>query len=361
MGDSNRSRVFLSYAHENLDTVRRIVVGLKKRKLNVWFDKEQLKPGEWMPQIEKAIARSRYFVICVSEAALRKTGDERPGFQDKELNAAYKIAQRQPDTEFTIVPVRLEDCDRGDFRLTSFQQYDLFDYFEKGLDHLAIVLGGFSLADITLQDERTEDEKMIERLIGKASAAYYAGGYENAITILDTVLAIKPNSANAWSNRGSCLEILGYYEEALDAFEKAIDLKPDIFITWYNIGVALIKLGRQQEAMLAFDKAIELRPQLPEAWCDRDNQISELFMSIKDMINEIKDKLNQVGDQPLAKEINNLSEIISRPNFDMKQGLKLSIPIVPFILSYEGVLESGSKTKLTKLWRSFVHKIRPSQ
>ncbi len=97
---------------------------------------------------------------------MRKTGDDEPGFIDKELNAAYKIADRQPDTEFTIIPVRLEDYGHGDFRLTSFQQFDLLDDFENGLDKLAVDLGGISLSDATARDERAEDEKLIEGQMG---------------------------------------------------------------------------------------------------------------------------------------------------------------------------------------------------
>jgi hypothetical protein len=121
MAKATRDRVFLSYAHEDLDTVRHIYSGLKERQLKVWFDKEDLGPGRWKPAITKAIAQSRYFVILISQAALKKTGDEEPGFQDDELNTAYIIAQEQPDKEFAIVPARLEDCGRGDFHLTAFQ------------------------------------------------------------------------------------------------------------------------------------------------------------------------------------------------------------------------------------------------
>ena len=118
MTESNRNQVFLSYAREDLETVKKVFHGLKKRGLNVWFDKEHLGPGSWKSQIEKAISKSRYFVICISEAALRKTGDE-PGFQDEELNRAYNIAEKQSSQDFTIVPVRLEECSRGDTRLSS--------------------------------------------------------------------------------------------------------------------------------------------------------------------------------------------------------------------------------------------------
>ena len=81
MGNERENRVFLSYASEDLDVVREVYDGLVKRGLDVWFDKEHLGPGKWKAQIERAIRRSRYFVICLSNAAIRKTGDE-PGFQD---------------------------------------------------------------------------------------------------------------------------------------------------------------------------------------------------------------------------------------------------------------------------------------
>ena len=103
-----RNQVFISYAHEDLPIVRQIVAGLKERKLDVWFDKKHLGAGRWKQKIIKAINQSRFFVICISKAALQKTGadSDKIGFQDEELNTAYIIAQDQPDNEFTIVPVR---------------------------------------------------------------------------------------------------------------------------------------------------------------------------------------------------------------------------------------------------------------
>jgi len=181
-----RDRVFISYAHEDQAKVRRLVAGLTQRKLNVWVDMENLGPGRWLPQIRKAISRSRYFILCISESALRKIGDE-PGFQDNELNDAYSIAQTQSDTEFTIVPVRFEEGDRGDFRLSSFQQYDLFPDFEKGLNRLAVHLGGISLIDAAALDARTEDEKEIDRITGKIEAAIYAGDDNRALETLELI------------------------------------------------------------------------------------------------------------------------------------------------------------------------------
>lgn len=142
--------------------IRDVYEGLIIRGLKVWFDKKHLGPGKWKPQIERAIRRSRYFIICLSNAAIRKTGDE-PGFQDHELNEAYNIAKDQTEQEFTIIPVRIEDCNRGDHRLTLFQQYDHFDYFNGGLPKLAVNMGGVSLSDLEAKDKRSKIHDMEKR------------------------------------------------------------------------------------------------------------------------------------------------------------------------------------------------------
>ncbi len=224
MSKSKSDRVFLSYAHEDLDKVKEVYEGMKKRGLNVWFDKEDIKHGHWKPKVEKAISRSRFFVICISDDALRKTGDERPGFQDKELQIAYNIAQNVTDEEFTIVPVRLEDCGRGDTRLSSSHQYDLFNDFEKELDKLAVNLGGHSLSDAKATDERTEDEKMVDSLMGKADVAYYAADYDKALKVLNSILVLEPGNTEVLNNLGLAWDAKGEYDKAIEYYEKALSV-----------------------------------------------------------------------------------------------------------------------------------------
>ena len=248
-----RNQIFLSYAHENFDCVEKIYKGLKKRKLTVWLDKADLKPGKYKLQIRKAIARSNYFVICISEAALRKVGDEKPGFQDEELNMAYEIAMAQPDNEFSIVPVRIEDCHRGDARLSSYQQYDLFNDFEKDLDRLAVDLGGKSLSDAQAKDYRSEDDKIIACLMSKALAHFYSGNFEKALTNFNTITTLNPDDVTIWNNKGVALGMLNRNEEALAAFEKAIELNPNYAKARYNKGTVIDvrhnKLIRHEEPM----------------------------------------------------------------------------------------------------------------
>ena len=67
---SRKQRVFLSYAHEDLDTVKKLYDDLKKREVDVWFDKVELKKGSWKKQIRKAIVQSTDFIICLSAFGL---------------------------------------------------------------------------------------------------------------------------------------------------------------------------------------------------------------------------------------------------------------------------------------------------
>jgi tetratricopeptide (TPR) repeat protein len=257
MTEDKKSQAFLSYASENLDMVRKVYEGLVKRKLNVWFDKEHLGPGRFKPQIEKAIRRSRYFIICLSNAAIKKTGDT-PGFQDHELNEAYEIARNLPEQEFTIIPVRLEECHRGDHRLTLFQQYDLFSDYQNALDKLAVHTGGISLSDNTEIDDRTDDEKLIYSILAKANAEYWAGKFEESVTLVNSILTFSPKDLRALFNKGAALTHLGKFQEAIDTYDQVLKIKPDNASVWVCKGITLENLGKFPDAIDAFQQAFKI-------------------------------------------------------------------------------------------------------
>jgi tetratricopeptide (TPR) repeat protein len=221
MPDSEREYAFLNYANEDLEKVRKIYEGLKKRKVIVWLDKADLKFGDpWKSKIMRAINRSKFFVICISNNALKKTSGEVPGFQDEELQYAFQIALNQPEDKFKIVPARLEDCQRGDHRIEMFHQCDLFPDLEKSLDQLAVNLGGKSLSDASAIDERTEDEKILESIKGRAKIFYYSGEYGISLSLFEAAINLKSDDTKSWNNKGVALESLGRYKEALKVFEK---------------------------------------------------------------------------------------------------------------------------------------------
>ena len=125
-----------------------------------------------------------------------------------------------------------------------------------------------------------EDEQTID---GKASLFLEKGLillagqiYKEAIESFDKAIEIKPNSSEAWNNRGVSLHALGRKEEAIASFDKAIEIKPDQCKAWYNRGHSLHDLSRKEEAILSYEKAVEIKPDNHIVWVLRGISLYEL-------------------------------------------------------------------------------------
>lgn len=319
----NKPQVFLSYSHDDLETVRQLYEDLIKRSVNVWFDKESIAPGRWKTQIRKAIPKSRYFLFCISGSALRKTNDG-SGFIDDELQDAYEIAMAQGERQFTMVPVRLEECGQGDHRLSMFQQYDLFKDWEGIVDKLAVYLGGRALTTTVIKEERTKDEELSDSIFKKAVTLFYTQKYAEVLHYIDTAydlndkrhemlmlkgislhqlsrtnesievyqkalaayqadpdnpydqikkefapyllgvyeeaLELDSSNALAWAGKGNALAMLERDDDAIKALEEAVRLKPKDIHTWIQIGSTLKEQGSYAKAIDAFDEALKIEP-----------------------------------------------------------------------------------------------------
>jgi tetratricopeptide (TPR) repeat protein len=105
---------------------------------------------------------------------------------------------------------------------------------------------------------------------------YSLSQYEEAIASYDKAIEIKPDSHEAWNNRGIALGNLGRNEEAIASFDQAIEIKPDYVDAWNNRGIALGKLGRYEEAIASYNKAIEIKPDYHQALYNRGNALHNL-------------------------------------------------------------------------------------
>jgi predicted O-linked N-acetylglucosamine transferase (SPINDLY family) len=92
----------------------------------------------------------------------------------------------------------------------------------------------------------------------------------------DQSIQLKPDYAEAWSNRGNALHDLKRYEEALASHERALELKPDYAEAWSNKGTVLNELKQYDEAITHYDKALSLKPDYAEAWRNKGAVINEL-------------------------------------------------------------------------------------
>jgi tetratricopeptide (TPR) repeat protein len=61
------------------------------------------------------------------------------------------------------------------------------------------------------------------------------------------------------------LAFIDYKEAAIDCYDKAIALNPNFAEFYYNKGVVLYNLGKKEEAMASYDAALKLNPGYAQA------------------------------------------------------------------------------------------------
>ena len=76
----------------------------------------------------------------------------------------------------------------------------------------------------------------------------------------DRAIALAPDKASTYVNRGGLYLSMNKGNEAMADFQRAVAIKPDLASAHGNIGLIYSAMGRQDEAMAAFNLAIELDP-----------------------------------------------------------------------------------------------------
>ena len=97
------------------------------------------------------------------------------------------------------------------------------------------------------------------------------GQHPDAIADFDQAIRFKPDYAEAFNNRGVAKGILKHHRDALLDFDQAIRLNPDDARAYFNRGRAKAALEDYEDAIVDFDQAIRLNPNYPEAYNNRGN------------------------------------------------------------------------------------------
>jgi hypothetical protein len=106
--------------------------------------------------------------------------------------------------------------------------------------------------------------------------AFDTGHMERAVDLFGRAIALKPDFAEAYSDRGMALRKLKRFEDALASYDRAIALKPDFAMAHNNRANTLLDLKRPAEALASCDKAIALNRDLVIAYFNRGNALQDL-------------------------------------------------------------------------------------
>ena len=87
-------------------------------------------------------------------------------------------------------------------------------------------------------------------------------------------------------------------------------------------------------------------------------ELEETLVAVQHTLSEIQQQGVALLDSTLASEVKRLSEIVDAPKLDAKHKLKLTVPIIPVFLSYEGEVELKSGLNLEAVWKRLVGRVR---
>jgi len=132
------TKLFLSYAKEDIDCARRLCRDLRPLGLQVWFDEDCLAGGQdWLRETTDSIRRCDFFLALLSKASVTKRG-----VVQREVREALRVAEEIPGGQAFIVPVRVEECEPSYEQLKRAHWIDLFPDWTAGIRkiHLATSL-----------------------------------------------------------------------------------------------------------------------------------------------------------------------------------------------------------------------------
>ena len=102
-----KTKVFVSYSGDDEDKAGELVTQLKSNNLDVWFDQEQLFPGDDLkPAIKKGIFEAHIFLACLSENYVSNFSGS---WTEEELNIAIRSEEKSNIKK--IIPVRFKKAD----------------------------------------------------------------------------------------------------------------------------------------------------------------------------------------------------------------------------------------------------------
>lgn len=105
----------------------------------------------------------------------------------------------------------------------------------------------------------------VDLLMQRAIEAMEAEEHGLALQLLDSILALKPDFAEAWNKRATINWKLENFGESLADIQRTLDLEPRHFGALIGLGILMREVGEEERALKAFEEALAVHPFLPDA------------------------------------------------------------------------------------------------
>ena len=159
----------------------------------------------------------------------------------------------------------------------------------------------FINAKLIYENILSVDKKNFDALFFLAVILINFKNYKKAKDLLEQVVLIKPNFADAYNNIGICLEKLNDLDGAIKNYNLAINNRPNFAEAHNNIGVVFQKLRNFDQAILQYKKAITYKNLYLDAYVN----LANLFKEIKQFEEAIKNYDLAINLNPKLAEVYN--------------------------------------------------------
>ena len=106
----------------------------------------------------------------------------------------------------------------------------------------------------------SSDSPTAELLLKQATEAMNKAALEPSLAILDRLVAVHPDFAEAWNKRATLYYMMGRFEDSLADIDKVLDLEPRHFGALSGRGMIYRKEGKLSDALAAFRDALAVNP-----------------------------------------------------------------------------------------------------
>ena len=115
------------------------------------------------------------------------------------------------------------------------------------------------------QVERTADSWAATLRFLHASGLQHSGRAEQAATLYEEVLELRPDDVPTHNNLGLALHALGNTDEAIAHYQEALRINPDYAEAHNNLGLVLERMRRAEKAVAHYQEALRINPDYAEA------------------------------------------------------------------------------------------------
>jgi tetratricopeptide (TPR) repeat protein len=162
-----------------------------------------------------------------------------------------------------VLPAGAQPSDAPILTPRIISELSLDELFAKLKENAGSPVGGRIEQEILRRFERS-GSPTADLLLSWAVEAIQKRNFPLALDVLDQIIVIKPDFAEAWNKRATVHFLVDDYSASLSDIRETLALEPRHFGALAGFGMILEVLDRKEEAIRVFRRALDINPRLEQ-------------------------------------------------------------------------------------------------